>query len=252
MSSLTRLYCGSLLFCHLLTGSAQAQSVPSDSLPAGARAAYDTALDQYHTYLAPESGLYRGNEYASYEYQLRSGHPYFDDNRRHMGTVHYDGVQYNNVLLQYDEVTDQVLLYDVNSLFRIALYSDLIDRFTFDAHRFIRLKDSLNPTQPHNGFYEVLYQGRISLLKKEKKAIQEDLYSSSHVERYIAGADTSYYLKKGDVYYPVRNTKTLLRALKDRSKDVKKFIRTSGLSMRKDRENTLIKVVAWYDTSSPQ
>jgi hypothetical protein len=45
----------------------------------------------------------------------------------------------------------------------------------------------------------------------------------------------------------VNNARSLSHALKDRSRDLKKFIRSHKLSMRKQREFTLIKVAAWYD-----
>lgn len=255
MSNLTKLCCGSLLFYHLIVGSAWAQPAGTDSvssLSPDVRTAYDTALSFYHSYLAPETGLFRGNEYATYDFHLREGNPYFGDKRRRPGTIVYDSVLYEHVLLLYDEVKDIVILYDVPNLFKIYLFPEMISRFTIENHRFIRLNDSLNPNQPRSGFYEVMYKGRILLLKKEKKTIQEDLYSSNVAEYFIQGADTSYYLKKNNVYYPVNNTKSLLRALKERSKDVKRFIRSNGLSMRRDREYTLLKVSAWYDTSSPQ
>ena len=241
-----------MLFCHLIVGTAFAQPAGADSLAAlssDVRSAYNAALDVYHAYLSPEPGLFRGSEYGTYDYKLRSGNPYFIDKRRHAGTILYDSVWYDHLLLQYDEVKEIVILYDASNLFKINLYPELIDRFTMDGHRFIRLKDSLNPNQPRNGFYEVLHDGGITLLKKEKKFIQEDLQSGSTVEYYIEGADTSYYLKKNNVYYPVNNYRTLLRALKDRSREAKRFIRSNGLSMRLDRENTLLKVTAWYDPS---
>jgi hypothetical protein len=46
----------------------------------------------------------------------------------------------------------------------------------------------------------------------------------------------------------VNNNRSLFNILKDKKKDLKKFIRSQQLSMRKDRENTLIKVTAWYDS----
>jgi hypothetical protein len=255
MSTLTKLCCVSLLFFRLVIGTAWAQPKGTDSvpqLPPEVHPAIDAALSLYHSYLTPETGLFRGDEYATYDFRLREGNPYFGEKRRRPGTIVYDSVLYKKVLLLYDEVKDLVILYDVSNLFKICLFPELIDRFTIEDHRFIRLKDSLNPNQPRNGFYEVLYQGKITLLKKEKKTVQEDLYSSTVAEYYIQGADTSYYLKKNDVYYPVKNTKSLLHALKDRSRDVKRFIRSNGLSMHRDRENTLLKVSAWYDTSPAQ
>ena len=255
MPIVTKLCCGSMLFCHLITGSALAQPADADSLASlspGIRSAYNTALDSYHTYLTPETGLFRGMEYGAYDFRLKSGNPYFIDKQRHPGALLYDSVLYDHLLLQYDEVKDIVILYDASNMFKINLFPEMIDRFTMDGHRFIRLKDSLNPNQPHNGFYEVMFEGRTMLLKKETKVVREDLSSGTTVEYYIDGADISYYLKKSNVYYPVNTTRSLLRALKDRSRDVKKFIRSNHLSMRWDRENTLLKVTAWYDNSSSE
>jgi hypothetical protein len=162
--------------------------------------------------------------------------------------VAYDKIIYNDVYLYYDLVTGQVVMGDFYNVFKIALIGPLVDSFSIEDHFFIHLRDSLNPSQPRNGFYERLYNGHIQLLKKEKKEIQEDLYSSNVVQRFIHGADSSYYLKIGNVYHPVNNSRSLQNVLKDRKKDLKRFIRTRQLSMRKNRENTLIKVTAWYDS----
>jgi hypothetical protein len=197
--------------------------------------------------MTPETHLYRGPEYVTYAQTLREGYPYFGENSRRKGTVTYDGTFYKDLYLYYDLVTGDVVMNDFYNVFKIGLITNLVDSFSIENHFFVHLRDSLNHTAPRNGFYEVLYRGHIQLLKKEKKQIEEDL-SSDHVQRYIHGADSAYYLKIGDVYHPVNNSKSLLNVLKDRKKDAKKFIRSQQLSMRKDRENTLIKVIAWYDT----
>ena len=211
---------------------------------------YTEAINLYHSYLRPESALFHGPEYVAYDRQLREGHPYYGENRKRPGTIGYNGIFYRNVSLLYDLVLDQVVMDDPYNVFKIALLTDWIDSFSIEDHFFIHLRDSLNPSAPRVGFYESLYKGRIMLLKKEKKHIQEDLYSSDHVERFIEGTDSLYYLKMGDQYLSVNNSKSLLAALKNRKKEVRKFIRANNLSMRYDRENTLIKVAAWYDNAN--
>lgn len=232
-----------ILLCCDLTVSSQGQS--SDSLT---QTAYDSAVSQYHTYMTPETHLYRGDEYVMYVQTLKEGYPYFGENSRRKGSVYYDGIFYKDVYLYYDLVTGQVIMNDVFNVFKIALISNLVDSFSIEDHFFIRLRDSLNPTAPRNGFYEVLHEGHILLLKKEKKTIEEDLYSSDHALHFIKGADSSYYLKMGNAYHPVNNSRSLLKLLKDHKKEVKTYIRSHQLSMRKEREITLIKVIAWYDT----
>ena len=246
MKLITKAFCLFLLVCALFILPGRAQSPARDNQYI--QTSYDSALSLYHTDMTPETHLYRGDEYVTYVQLLKEGYPYFGENSRRKGTVYYDKTFYKDIYLYYDLVTGQVVINDVYNVFKIALIGDLIDSFSIENHYFIHLRDSLNPSAPRNGFYERLYNGHIQLLKKEKKQIEEDLYSSDHVVKFIHGADSSYYLKIGDVYHPVNNKKSLSNVLKDKKKDLRKFIRTQQLSMRKDRENTLIKVTAWYDT----
>ncbi len=161
------------------------------------------------------------------------------------GSVFYDGILYGDLDLVYDLVNEQVVINDPYNIYKISLINEQVDRFTIGSHPFIHLRDSLNASAPRVGFYEELCQGRTTLLKREKKVVQEDL-TSGEIRRFIIHT-TSYYLKKGQTYYAVNNKRSLLHALNDQSGEVKKFIRKNDLSMRRDEENTLIKVSAWYN-----
>ncbi|WP_431210921.1 hypothetical protein ACQ86N_33975 [Puia sp. P3] len=221
----------------------KAQHFSGDAI---ADSALGEALRNYHSYLAPEPALFRGPEYLIYTYLLKTGHPYFSDSVR-TGTIRYAGIVYHDQRILYDEVYGQVVITDPYGAFKISLLSERIDSFTIEDHSFIRMTDSLNPSAPAVGFYEQLYRGRISLLKREKKAILEDAsLVEEGVRKYIATA-VSYYILKGKTYHPVNTKAGLAAAMKDRSREMKKFIRSHRLSMRKDKENTLIQVTAWYD-----
>lgn len=241
----TKAFSLSLLFCVPLFLPGRAQTL-ADNEPG--QTAYDSAVSQYHASMVPETHLFRGAEYVTYAQTLKEGYPYFGENSLRKGMVAYNKIVYNNVYLYYDLVTGQVVMNDFYNVFKIALYNPLIDSFSIEDHFFIQLRDSLNPTAPRNGFYERLYNGHILLLKKEKKEIQEDLYSSNVAQRFIRGADSTYYFKIGNVYHPVNNNRSLQNVLRDQRAALKKFIRTQHLSMRKQREITLIKVTAWYDS----
>jgi hypothetical protein len=236
-----------LLLTILLCQRLKAQSVARDNTLTDS--GYANALTLYHTFLTPEPGLYKGNEYADYAHLLRNGHPFYGDNKLKIGTISYHGIRYRDVPILYDIVYDQVIIGDYYHIFKIILTGQLIDRFTIEGHSFIRLTDSITPGMPKVGFYEELYAGRVTLIKKETKQIQEDLNDGDRAQRFIEGTDSSYWLRMGNVYYPVNHNKSLLATLKDKKKELRRFIRSNNLSMRKDRENTLIKVAAWYDSS---
>jgi hypothetical protein len=232
--------------CIALSLRTQAQPATLDTTIGPS--AYGLALKQYHDYLDPEPNLYRGGQYAEYGFLLKEGHPYFGEDRLRKGTVTYNGILYENVVLLYDEVQDLLVMPDPIKVFKIVLISNQVDRFTIEDHSFIRLMDSLNPSQPGNGYYEELYKGRITLLKKEKKTIQEDLSVPAEGVRRLIYTRISFYLKMGDVYYSVNSKKALLRRLKDSSREAKRFIRQNHLSFSDDKGNSFAKVVAWYDS----
>ncbi len=225
------------IFGHLLTPRLQAQTTDS---------AYSTALRQYHAYLTPEAELYRGIEYLTYSDRLKEGNPYFEDNHMQQGTALYNGVLYENLPVLYDIVKDLLLVNDPSNNHRITLIGSQLDRFTIGRHLFVSVRDSLNPSAPSNGYYEQLHKGQITLLKKQIKTIRVETSIEEGIQRFI-DSEVHYYIKKGDVYYTVFNRRSLLHALKDRSKDLKKFMKNNGLNIKKDRENTLLQVAAWYD-----
>ncbi|HVU58322.1 MAG TPA: hypothetical protein VHD83_24845 [Puia sp.] len=243
MSSLRQTFCLSLLLCFLFPAGIRAQFSQNDSLIEST--AYNNAVSLYHAYLKPEPGLFRGKRYREYSYQLAEGHPFFGDGKMHKGSVLYDSVLYQDLMLWYDMVKDQLVMTSPYGAYKIYLIGNQVDSFTIGDHIFIHQKDSLNPSAPRRGFYEQLYKGQISVLKKNKKVIHEDLQLSG-VRQFI-DSSLSYYIKKGDTYYSIGNKRSLSHALKDRSKDLNKFLRQNKLKVRKDLENTLIKVAAWYD-----
>jgi hypothetical protein len=58
----------------LLCQRAQAQPSGRDTLLVDS--GYSNAISLYHTFLVPETGLYKGSEYADYAHLLRDGHPF--------------------------------------------------------------------------------------------------------------------------------------------------------------------------------
>ena len=238
-------FCTLLLICNLLTLRMQAQITEIDSTVT--HLAFEKAVQQYHASMAPETGLYRGSEYVVYAQNFKEGHPYFDKDHMRNGSVLYNGILYKDLPLVYDLVRGLVVTYAPVNAYKITLINELIDSFTIENHIFIRLKDSLNPSAPHPGYYEQIYKGRICIMKKEKKTIREQA-GNDYIEKYIDHT-VSYYLIKDNTWYPVNNKRSLLHTLGDRNKEARKFMRRNDLDMSENKENTLLKIAAWYDGS---
>src|ERR1700761_6837692 len=78
---------------------------------------YYSVLQVYHSYLKPETGLFRGAEYAGYPFLFSSGHPFFGEPTMRKGTLWYAGVYYENVSLMYQEIMGVVVKYDAENLY---------------------------------------------------------------------------------------------------------------------------------------
>jgi hypothetical protein len=210
--------------------------------------AFATVLTQYHKTLFPENGLFNGGEYVNYEGTLAGGYPYYGPDRTETGWVYYNGIRYDHLKLLYDVVLDVVAIRSPNDGFSIALQSERLRAFSMEGHLFVRVvKDSVNDVR--TGFYEILYQGKVQLMRRSTKNIQE--YTNNlKVERFVY-SDSSYYLVRGDHFFAVNHKKSLLSAMADHRKPVQTYMRKNKLKIGKEKDDTLEKIVAYYDGLTP-
>ena len=94
----------------LPTLTVRAQPSGKDSLISDS--AYTIALRQYHAFVAPETGLYRGPQYADYDYLIQKGEPFFGPDSIRTGTIWYDGIFYEHIPMLYDLVKGLVVIQD--------------------------------------------------------------------------------------------------------------------------------------------
>jgi hypothetical protein len=209
--------------------------------------AHVVALRQYHSYVAPEVGLYRGTQYVDYDFTVQKGQPFFGPDSIRYGSVWYAGIWYDHVRMLFDLVKDQLAILDPYNTYKISLYMDLVDSFSLDGLLFKRITDSLAPAALRSGYWASLYQGRIGLLKRERKFMHENIViTPDNIRLYIDGY-TSFYLRKAGRYYPVNTKKDLFDLLKVRRSDVRQLARKNNLTWGADKEQLLQLVVARYD-----
>jgi hypothetical protein len=232
-----------IAFLFLLPTPMPAQSSAEDSMLYKKSVQY--LINIYHRSSGDQSALYNGSEYATYPFSFSGGgYPFYKENMPGTGSVVYDGILYEDVKLQYDEV--QEILFMQDSIRRIQLLNQRITGFALFNNSFIRIvKDSMNRVLVRTGFYNLLYKGNTSLLKKEEKRIREEV-ATGELQRFIDVVNY-YYLQKNNTCYSIKNKGSIMDIFKDRKKDIRQYIRKNKLSYRKDRDNMLIKVTAYYD-----
>jgi hypothetical protein len=234
-----------LFFLSFFTPGVIAQLSPDDSI------FYQKALNNtvalYYQSTGDQSGLYNGSQYAGYPFNFKDGaHPFFFTNLFSTGSVMYDNILYTHAQLLYDEAGDVLVFRDTSH--RLQLLSDRISRFDILDNNFIRImKDSSSRPLINTGFYNLLYDGSLQVLKKEIKNVREDIRNNyDGVIRYIE-VKKYYYIKKNNTYYPVKNKKMVLEIFKDRKKEIQQYIKVNKLSFKNNRDNLLIKTAACYE-----
>jgi len=237
-----------IVFVALLTPihSLYAQVSVKDSL------IYTTAVNNvianYHKNIGDQTGKYNGSQNVSYTVSFYEGHPYFFKHELSKGSITYDNVVFENVELLYDEVKDWVILQD--STHRIQLVSQRLQGFTLFDQPFIRLEKDANTPIVSSGFYQVLYDGKIKLYKKEVKIITEKFTNTPELKVLFEKLNY-YYIKKADQFFPIVKKKDFLKILNDKGKEINDFISAWHLNFRKDKDNTLTKLVTYYDQLTP-
>lgn len=232
-----------LLLCFVAAlVSAKAQnSIPDSASPAFIA----HAGNEYNPFIEKQSRLYNGIEHLGYSFRIK-GYAYFMQNQLQTGTVVYDELEFTNVPMLYDLLKDQVIVQHFNRFTKIGLVSQKVKEFTLLNHHFIRLEgDSLSASPIITGFYDVLYDGHITMLVKREKYIEETI--KDELEREFQPRDF-YFIKKEGTYYAVKNYKGLLAILNDRSKEVKQYLRRNRIKYRKGPENAILKAIVYYDS----
>lgn len=225
-----------------------AQSNPSDSLFLAK--AICNSVEKYNNTITYQSRLYNGKQYASYPFAFKEGHPFFQSIEMSKGSIVYDNQLCPNVLLQFDEVANVVIFKD--STHYTELLSDKISEFTLLENRFIRIKkDSSNSKViTKDGFFNVLYEGRLMVLRQEIKSVKEDIsLVAEGIKRSIV-VKQQYYIRRKNEYFTVNKKKDVLAIFSDDKNEITEFVKTNKLNFRGDMQNSLVKIAGFYDELS--
>jgi hypothetical protein len=207
-----------------------------DSSFADAQAVYTKAI-------GVNAHLYTGSEYVDYDHTM-TGNPYFASLYFTNGAIVYDDILYKNVQMFYDILNDDVVLKNYNDT-ALLLPKEKVSSFSFAGHNFIKIIPDSATAEIKPGYYEVLYNGNTKLFAKRKKEITEKI-QIQYYEALFTEHD-QYYILKNDVFYQVGDKNGALNVMKDRKKELSKFIHQEKLKFRKNFESSLLKTVAYYN-----
>jgi hypothetical protein len=224
----------------------QAQAT-ADSLNAGQTNVYANVKQDFYKKIGAQSRLYNGMQYDAYDPHIKGNACYNDVDSLHAGSVFYDGYQYNNVKMLYDIYKDELVILIYNQFMRISLISDKVRDFDLLNQHFIYVKnDPANSNSLKTGFYGDLYDGKIQVLSKKTKSIQNSTDYTGNIIPYFSPAK-DYYLFRNGKYYTVNSQGAFLDVLNDHKKEVKQFIKSNNIRFKKAPEQAMAAIAAYYD-----
>jgi hypothetical protein len=195
--------------------------------------------------------LINGKEYQSY-YARSEYKPLLFPKQKRTASIITKSRQYNNITLDYDTYLDELIYTDtsrtVNFRFpQVALNKDNVDGFVMNfeegkmTFRNFRMPESEGMGLAE-GFYEVAYEGKCSMLIQHKSSIyqKDGIYNYNYSPRYL--------IRTGRKYENIRTEKDLLQVFGEKAKQVKTFIRTSKIKFRKADKNEIISILRFYDS----
>ncbi len=229
-----------VFFISLMTGIGQ--NTPEDSI-AISKAKYNT-IQFFLQSMKESSPVYQGREFISYGNNIK-GSPFFLHTEPVEGILEYNGIEYPGILFAYDLVIDKIVLKNFTNEYMMIAASEKIRGFKLANHSFFRPDADikfrgLNDT----GFYEILYQGKSTVISKKSKKVQ---YYQGEDIPYQFRTYSSYYIYDQEHFRKVSSQKDLISVFKTKDNDVRKFIRSNKIKFKKNREETLIKSAKFYD-----
>ncbi len=191
--------------------------------------------------------LYNGTAYIHYWNKV-IGHPYFSSDHFQNTDIKYLDFIYRKIPLKYDLVKDQLVILNATKEFEMVLLNDQVSEFNLDNHVFIKIKnDSIHTDNPGNGFYELLYNGKSTVIVKYFKRIEASLKAEDNNSKFIEYA--YYFVFANNEFHAVEGSADFLKLHKDQKSILKKFMNKEKLHYSKDPSKTLVSLATYFDTT---
>lgn len=206
------------------------------------------AVSLYDDAMNRQFGLYNGAEYNPFR-EINNDHPYFGSEYWEEGSITYYGERYDSVPMQYDLLNDILVIehYDQSGyMAEVALHTEKVDYFELLNHTFFHLApDTATALNLRPGFYDLLYDGEHKIFCKRRKMIKERIESGTISVNFLVRQD--YYLVKDGRVFPLKNKRSVLKALPDKKRALNQYIRSEVRDIR-NKEKLFVDIVRYYDS----
>jgi hypothetical protein len=185
--------------------------------------------------------LINGRKYYN-RYSNAPGHPFFMDDQFKKGKVIVNGITYDNILIKFDIVNQEVVLqfsYIYGGNDQIVLNSENLSEFELDGKLF--RKYSL--PGKGNAFLQVIVEGKISCLYGWQKQLISQRYSLENPYAYSDQKSKSFLLiNKQLVEY--RGKKSFIKIFpREIHQDINRYFKTNNIKLCSASDNTIRQLI---------
>jgi hypothetical protein len=233
------------ILCFVFSARVVGQAAPADS--SSQKNALNNTVSLFYGSIGKQSPLYNGTEYYFYDPIIKGNAYYADVNSFTPGSVFYDNMHFTGVPMLYDIYGDQVVILLYNHFTKCTLIKDKVSSFDFLDHHFVRIDTVtfLNNPAIKPGYYDELYAGRLQVLARYSKSIQVTTGGQTSESYFNYSKD--YYIRKNNIYYNFSSQGALLDILKDKKKEIQKYLKENQVKYRRNPEEAMVKIASYYD-----
>ena len=193
----------------------------------------------YENTIGISSPIYSGREYVGYDLRI-NGHPYYSAPEWQTGSLLYDSLLYQNVLLNYDLALDALIVQSPENFNKIVLNKEKISWFQLNDHLFANLA-----TQELSGFYDVLMGGSIQFFVKNTKHMNKEVRNKEIYLEFVE--ETKYFVQKDGETHRIDNKRDLFKIFALEKKDMKKMLNKRNLKFKNDPERAILSMINFYE-----
>lgn len=161
------------------------------------------------------------------------------------GTVSVKGKLFSEVLLKYDIYKDELITPVENGVI-LQLNKERIDSFSLNfqnqTYRFLKAHDRI---KTDHSFYNLLYNGKTSLLVRYTKKIDKMAVEGKYDKFYQT---SRIYLDKGDGLFEVTGRKDLMEFVKEHKEAVSGYMKINKIKVSDKAPESFIPVIRFYDS----
>lgn len=234
-----KLFCIGLVFL-VDTFCVFSQPVEENSFP---ESAIRFAQQLYTDTFVQQMQLYNGVKYNEVlrNPEIDRGHPFFISEKFTKGTIVYNDIEYTDIPLQYDVLTDQIITTLPNTNYKISLIKDYVQYFTLSDHHFVNITSK----EMAPGFYELLLNDKMKVIAKRTKKSIESSYNNNLIIRRRYIPKSKFYVFNNDRYFLIGNKKSLILVFQSQKEIINSYMRQMKTSFRKDKEKYIVEIVTY-------